>query len=242
MSLLLKSHETTYLHRTGRLQFLDHTLEHMIERFEETYPDCAVPTNQVSLQYPFRQHPDSARPEGNVAHASLDADAIEAIDTEPDTALARSRASSTASSLPSAASAGSALSAGVGSADSVPEEGVPLSQSSRRGSTASLAAKAQAHEEGRMHRFGQRFRREILPPKGSDDFYHRTSRADPVEEPHLAELRSKMEAMGGSELREKVIRDGLEKTVREYSEEAERLRRNSMPVFDDFDVPTTRTE
>lgn len=83
-----------------------------------------------------------------------------------------------------------------------------------------------------MHRFGQRFRREVLPPKGSDDHYHRTSKTDNPEEPHLAVLRSRLEAMDSDELRDKVIRNGLESTVREYSDEAERLRRDSAPNLD----------
>src|ERR1700761_8375408 len=56
---------------------------------------------------------------------------------------------------------------------------------SRTPSNTSLAAKAFTDEEGRMHRFGQSMRREILKPTGMEDSLH-GSTANSTDPPHLA--------------------------------------------------------
>lgn len=82
-----------------------------------------------------------------------------------------------------------------------------------------------------MHRFGQHVRRNVLPPRGTDDHLHRTSIADPAEAPYLAALRTQLEGLGGEEIREQVVRKGLEATVREWEGVGERLKGDdSVPV------------
>ena len=65
----------------------------------------------------------------------------------------------------------------------------------------------------------------VLPPTRVDDHLHRTSTADPPEPAHLAALRRRLETLGGDEIREKVLQQGLEATVREFSEEVEELKK-----------------
>lgn len=84
---------------------------------------------------------------------------------------------------------------------------------SRTSSNTSLAAKALTSEEGRMHRLGQTFRREVMKPSQMNDELHGTSENDPPEEPAMAALRLKLEDLGGDELRQRVNQDGVEKVI-----------------------------
>ena len=99
--------------------------------------------------------------------------------------------------------------------------------SSRRGSATDLAAFAQASEEAKAHRFGQRFRREVLPPKGQDDRLHGTTKDD-LEPAYDAELRRRLEELGGEELRQRIQTIGWEAAVQEFSEQRQQLRRESL--------------
>lgn len=93
----------------------------------------------------------------------------------------------------------------------------------RSGSSASLAARALTQEEGRMHRFGQGMRREVLKPLGTDDALHGTSTADLPESPHLAALRSRLENLSGEAIREQVEHDGVENVIKELGINAQEL-------------------
>jgi hypothetical protein len=95
---------------------------------------------------------------------------------------------------------------------------------SRTGSNTSLAAKALTSEEGRMHRLGQTFRREVLRPTQIDDELHGTSVDDPPEEPAMAALRSKLDNLRGDELRQRVNSDGVEAVINELKLNIEELR------------------
>lgn len=77
----------------------------------------------------------------------------------------------------------------------------------RNDSDASLASR-QAHEEGLMHRFGQRVRRDILRPETLDHAHGTTG--DEVEPTHLQDLRRRLEALDGVEIRAKLERLGPE--------------------------------
>ena len=98
----------------------------------------------------------------------------------------------------------------------------------RRNSASSLAARAQETEEGKIHKLGQRMRRDVLPPSGTDDHLHKTSSTDDPEAPHLAALRKRLEELGGEEIREKLMEKGLDATVRELSEMSEEERSREM--------------
>ncbi len=90
---------------------------------------------------------------------------------------------------------------------------------SRRASSSSLASR-QAQEEGRMHRFGQRLRRDILRPQVED---HSVGTTGNEEEPeHLQKLRERLENIGSDELKAKVEELGPEATLKVLK--SERLR------------------
>lgn len=93
----------------------------------------------------------------------------------------------------------------------------------RSGSNASLAARALAQEEGRMHRFGQGIRREVLKPTGTDDALHGTSVSDLPESPHIAALRSRLENLSGEQIREQVELDGVDNVIKELGISAQEL-------------------
>ena len=77
----------------------------------------------------------------------------------------------------------------------------------RNGSDVSLASR-QAQEEGLMHRFGQRVRRDIFRPETLDHAHGTTGHE--VEATYLQDLRRRLEASDGVEIREKVARLGPE--------------------------------
>lgn len=78
---------------------------------------------------------------------------------------------------------------------------------SRSGSNPSLAARAYTDEEGRMHRFGQGVRREVLRQSEMTD-------SDQIDPTHLAEMRAKFEEFKGEEIRERVEREGADSVLR----------------------------
>lgn len=75
----------------------------------------------------------------------------------------------------------------------------------RNGSDVSLASR-QAQEEGLMHRFGQRMRRDVLRPETLDHAHGTTGHE--VEATYLQSLRKRLEVLDGVEIREKVGRLG----------------------------------
>ena len=92
--------------------------------------------------------------------------------------------------------------------DSDPDDTTGIKTSiSRRGSDISLASR-QAQEEGRMHRFGQRMRRDLLRPQ-TLDYAHGTT-GEETEAEHLQLLRKRLETLGGDEIQETIKRLGPE--------------------------------
>ena len=92
---------------------------------------------------------------------------------------------------------------------------------SRHNSDVSLASRALSLEEGRMHRFGQHLRRDILRPQ-TLDHAHGTTGNEPEAE-HLRVLRDRLEGLGGAEIKEKVDRLGPDAVLREIGASAEEL-------------------
>ena len=90
--------------------------------------------------------------------------------------------------------------------DSDPDDPEEIKTSiSRRSSDISLASR-QAQEEGRMHRFGQRMRRDLLRPQ-TLDYAHGTT-GEETEAEHLQLLRKRLENLGGDEIQETIKRLG----------------------------------
>lgn len=103
---------------------------------------------------------------------------------------------------------------------------------SRRPSSPSLASR-QAQEEGRMHRFGQRFKRDILRPE-TEDYAHGTTGTE-VEAEHLQDLRRRLESFEGSEIRATVERlgpDGLFEAAGATPEDLEGWRKKDPEGFE----------
>ena len=170
----------------GRLQFLDSTLERMIERFEDEFPDC-----RIRVPSP----PD----EQNSEYSSLPSSFTNPFD-------------------PSNGKMGDDLD---GESAVSPEDAEDRPTVSRHNSDVSIASRHLAMEEGRVHRFGQQVRRDLLRPQ-TLDYAHGTT-GDETEPQHLQELRLRIEALDGSEIRDKIERIGPEAAWRELVPSMEEL-------------------
>ncbi len=105
---------------------------------------------------------------------------------------------------------------------------------SRRSSDISLASR-QAQEEGRMHRFGQRMRRDLLRPQ-TLDYAHGTT-GEETEAEHLQLLRKRLENIGGDEIQEIIKRlgpEGMYEAVGATAEELLQLERENPEVLKYF--------
>lgn len=173
------------LTRSGRLLYLDQTLQRIIKRFEDEYPESR-PRQSPSMLSIDSGHSAEAQPSESLARlTSLD-------DERPDTTAAE------------------------------PE---PYSlKLSRTASNTSLAARALTEEEGRMHRFGQHFRREVLKPSQQDDVLHGTSVDDAPEPAALAALRVRLEALNGDEIKSQIETQGADNVIRELGINLKQLR------------------
>ncbi|KAF1986428.1 RNI-like protein [Aulographum hederae CBS 113979] len=189
-----------------RLLFLDETLNGMIQRFEAEYPECRP------------QHPMPIDEEADGASLSP----VASLNSTGPTSATRS--GSISGSITNSISDDEHPEP---SESSHPHQSSPARRpgfSTRQDSDVSLASRALVDEEGRMHRLGQRVRRDLLPPRG-DDALHGTLDTDPPEPAHVAALRHKVEEMSGSELRDRVSKKGLEQTFKDIVGDGEALKR-----------------
>lgn len=168
-----------------RLQYLDSTLERMIQRFENEYPETRVSTT------PFGE---------NIKSRPISVDATP-FATPPEDEEVLSHSTADDYELDSSTALKPAL--------------------ARHPSDHSLASR-QAAEEGRMHRFGQRVRREMLPPDMLD-YAHGTTGEESVPE-HIRELRNKLEALDGQEIQRRVEEMGTDEVMREIGATKEELQ------------------
>ena len=165
----------------GRLQFLDSTLEGMIERFENEYPETRLPKPATTTADPLSN--DNASTSSSLEHPNT---FIHSTPTYP------------------------ALEPASPDQEDIDDNTAPLirpASVSRRASSPSLASR-QAQEEGRMHRFGQRIKRDILRPE-TQDYAHGTTGTE-SEAQYLQDLRRRLEALEGGEIKERVQRLGPE--------------------------------
>ncbi|KAH6683426.1 hypothetical protein B0J14DRAFT_674028 [Halenospora varia] len=180
-----------------RLLFLDQTLEGMINRFEDEYPE----TREKPLEPPVTTPP--------------------ALDTQ-------------ASPTPSIDLSASHDGQGLEDEPVIVEP--PMSDDegdvlrpvlSRHNSDVSLASRALNEEEGRMHRFGQQFRRDILK-SDIDDPHPNTTVAHEQQPKHLQLLRALVDEWGGDEIRNKIEAHGHGAVLDEIGKEASVLKRELM--------------
>ncbi|KAH0848931.1 hypothetical protein AYO21_08737 [Fonsecaea monophora] len=175
-----------------RLFFLDQTLQRMIQRFEDEYPETKVSSSSPPIPNGMPS-PDPSMGETSLLSASVDSSGIlEMADADDYFPAERQAQDQYAMKL------------------------------SRTSSNTSLAAKAFTDEEGRMHRFGQSIRREVLKPTGLDDALHGSSVTD-LDPPHLAALRAKLDEIHGEDIRYKVEKEGADNVVRELGLNAQEL-------------------
>jgi hypothetical protein len=188
----------------GRLQFLDSTLERIIQRFEQEYPEVKLdplpsPPDRRNV-FDFHQPPGSSSLGPSPTNVSQLSDSVD---------------SNGITSIPSSSEA----------VDAELEENDPHAvHFARNGSSASLAAKAQIQEEGQMHRFGQQFRRELMRPTGMLDYEHGTTREDEPEPAHVAKLRAQLEQYPGEAYRKEVAEKGVDRAIKELGSNMEELR------------------
>ncbi|KAI9834350.1 MAG: hypothetical protein M1826_004276 [Phylliscum demangeonii] len=194
-----------------RLLFLDQTLERMIQRFEDEYPECRLRPAVLPVRQASNNLHDVRRASADANPASSDSG-----DSSPGTSMSEGVVVDRAT--PEFLSATD----DDDGAESEPAQ-IRRTRPSRHGSDVSLASRALALEEGRMHRFGQQIQRDILRPQGLDHA-HGTTGLEPESE-HLHALRQRLQALGGMEIKERVIRDGLEAVMREMGANADELQR-----------------
>ena len=174
--------------------FLDSTLNNMIQRFEDEYPECRLPKSPTQ-----EQTSDSPSNHSRSSSPSLDTSADI---TTPNTAP---------------------FAGDDEDEDADIDLPAPSSQNARHNSDVSLASRALGQEEGEIHRLGQRVRRDILRPETLDYAYSPTPPEAPEAE-HLSALRTRIEELGGGEIRDKVAHEGWEAVMQEIGANAEELK------------------
>ncbi|KAH8808100.1 hypothetical protein F5884DRAFT_791046 [Xylogone sp. PMI_703] len=169
----------------NRLLFLDRTLEKMIKRFEDEFPETRLaPPDDLMLA----AHKLTERIDGSD-------------DQRTTTSLENEQAIVD------------------GGSD---EEGAIYPTLSRHNSDVSLASRALSQEEGRMHRFGQAFRRDILKPE-MEDHAHGTTGTE-IQPAHLQMLRSMVDDLGGEDIKRRIEAEGQDVLLEELRDEASLLR------------------
>ncbi|KAL9103034.1 MAG: hypothetical protein Q9163_001893 [Psora crenata] len=173
-----------------RLQFLDSTLERMIQRFEDEYPETRLSPPPLSTNDTMSDNTCSLNNSTIFTAARSDLrvppSSHEVFEDDPSTTTPLIRPASL----------------------------------SHRSSSPSLASR-QAQEEGRMHRFGQRLRRDIFRPE-TEDHAHGTTGTE-EEAAHIRDLRRRLELLEGPQIQEEVSRLGPEAVIAAIGASAEEL-------------------
>ncbi|PGH17573.1 hypothetical protein AJ80_04751 [Polytolypa hystricis UAMH7299] len=186
-----------------RLQFLDFTLQRMIQRFEDEFPDTRLPPEQT---------PQFTPPQEGSRGSSLD---------ETPAQLGAVGDETTA---PSASALGRSP-----DDDDTDQYAVRLSRTS---SNTSLHARALMSEEGQLHRFSQNFRRDIIGPElenpvdePSSPSAVGASGAAPQlpDEARIAALREKLEILRSSEMQSRIETVGPDKVLEELGSSLQEL-------------------
>ena len=155
----------------------------MIQRFESEYPDC-----RTTLQTPS-SHQKTSSETGSLASSFTNP--FDPTDTTSELDIAPGD-----------------------QANMSDEEGeAEKSRITRQGSDVSIASHRLAQEEGRMHRFGQQLRREILRPQ-TKGYALGTQEQNEIQAQHLQDIRNRLEATDGEELKEQVEKYGSDSVLK----------------------------
>ncbi|KAF2725860.1 hypothetical protein K431DRAFT_299587 [Polychaeton citri CBS 116435] len=216
-----------------RLLFLDQTLEGIIARFEEEYPEVCVRT-------PYK---DSAagknKAQANPQHTGVPL-------TNPITLSHRPRFGRAPSGIDT--SGGNAQGAGSDSSD---EDGEPIQPGMRRhNSDVSIANRTMTTEEGHLHRLGQHLRRDIVDSPSTPTFgpseqgdadvpndtsLHNTDDALAAQRPvltpqeeqaRLRALGARIESLTGDEIKSMVVGNGVQSSDEGWQNMLERVGAN----------------
>ncbi|QDS76189.1 hypothetical protein FKW77_008157 [Venturia effusa] len=190
-----------------RLLFLDNTLQGMIQRFEDEYPECRpTPTYPITqAKVPPTDRIDAASSTSSTSGSPANPGSLTSID-------------------PTSMSTSMGSLHGTDSASDDEHDEIERPFLSRHNSDVSLAARALSIEEAQVHRMGQKVKRELLSPSGgrADNGWNSSAGEDlgaqqPLDEngetEHLKLLRSKLEELQGEELRNCVVERGWEETA-----------------------------
>jgi hypothetical protein len=90
---------------------------------------------------------------------------------------------------------------------------------SRHNSDVSIASKALSQEEGRMHRFGQKFRRDLIKEDGPD---HEPGSAE--NEEHIRFLKAMVDGLDGTELQKRFESEDRDAVLEDHTSDASVLR------------------
>lgn len=174
----------------ARLMFLDATLSGMIKRFEDEFPETRLPDKKILSSSPTDTEKELVSPIGSLENWAP-ADGQGSDNEEP---------------------------ALVDMAQSDDEDGTVRPVISRHNSDVSLASKAFTEEEGRMHRFGHRIRRDLLDPDNDAD-------SDKAPQgPNIRLLRAMVDGLGGEELRKRLANETDDYVLEELNKEASDLK------------------
>ncbi|KAK2781299.1 hypothetical protein FQN53_000643 [Emmonsiellopsis sp. PD_33] len=183
-----------------RLQFLDFTLQRMIQRFEDEFPDTRLSTETESTNTTIPQRTPSQSSTGDSIEQSKLEDST-SLDAPP---LSQSPDGETA----------------IDDEDT-DHYAIRLSRTS---SNTSLHSRALTSEEGRVHRFGQHFRRDIIGSEfenASDGSI--TVGSDHPGEAHISALRERLERLRSSETQTRIELVGPDKALEELGSSLEEL-------------------
>ncbi|QIW96303.1 hypothetical protein AMS68_001821 [Peltaster fructicola] len=173
-----------------RLQFLDHTLQSMIDRFEEEYPETRV---QEGVSQQASAFLDLSKP-GREISSTED-------EMPPELDLA---------------------------ADDDEDESDLHPGFVRRNSDASLASRTMTLEEGRLHRHGQRLRRDVInsssPNNGPIEDAGNASEKLQLEKDRIRTLAEKLESVPGEVLVPMVDKHGWAAVLQQWGANYEDLR------------------
>ena len=185
-----------------RLTFLDQTLQSMIQRFEEEYPECRIAPPASPLK------PASEASSSLTDHSNLLASSVNTQATETSTNAASDEEEF--------------------DDDDVRIKPRALS---RQHSDVSLASRAQTMEEGRLHRIGQQLRRDVLDsPRtattGKDAAIAAFEQQQaPYEQDRLRVFGERIESLSGGELKDLIDREGWDMALQKVGGNYDDLRR-----------------
>ena len=177
--------------------FLNSTLERIIQRFEDEYPECRLAKEKEAASAQAKQENSSSESESK---------------SQPSASLFKDPFAN-----------GEKLDAEVVNDELADDEDEPRPPLSRHGSDVSLALRNLTSEEGQMHRFGQQVRRSMLKEHekavNPDD-----PAVDTISREQIDSLRQKMESLSGAQMREKISELGTEGYLAHLGANAQELK------------------